>query len=154
MTKNYQMERQHVTFPNNPQVVKQTSPHEVPQAQHAVKFAYPPQVQNRNMENIHPPQVYFHQNTPNFMNQTAPQVITQQGWFPPPPHHLQQPHINMRTPHNHQITINNLPPMNQNSPHLHLQRANSVQNLHHRDYSQPDRIITSTKIDPACNNEE
>lgn len=146
VTKNHQMERPHVTFANSPQVIGQVHPVEVPQAQphpHTVNFGYPTQAHIRNEENIHPQQVFIHQ-TP-LMNQTAPnKTFTQQGWLPPPPPPHQQPQINIRVPQNPQILLNNLP--------YHLQRANSVQNIHNRDYSQPDRIIcTTTNISPACN---
>ena len=78
------------------------------------------------------------------MNQTAPQVTTyQQGWIPP-----HQTNINMRVPQNQHIIVNHLPPQN------HLQRINSAHNLHFRDYSQPDKVLSTCKIENACNNEE
>jgi hypothetical protein len=113
------------------------------QTQQIVKFSYPPQIANRNVENIHPPQAAFPPNPTNFMNQTAPQVIYQQGWFP-----AHQPNINMQIPQNQHIVANHFPPQS------HLQRTNSAQNLHFRDYSQPDKILSTCKIETACNNEE
>ena len=89
-----------------------------------------------------PPNVQFSQRTPNFIHQTAPQVI-QQVYLPP---HQQS---NFVFPANPRIIMNNRVP----AP-VHLQRVVSAQNIHYRDYSQPDKVLSSCKIEPVCNNEE
>jgi|688.fasta_scaffold724949_1 hypothetical protein len=89
-----------------------------------------------------PSNVQFSQRPPNFIHQTTPQIM-QQVYLPP---HQES---SFAFPSNQNIIINNRIP----TPG-HLQRVSSAQNIHYHDYSQPDKILSSCKIEPACNNEE
>lgn len=89
-----------------------------------------------------PINVQFSQRPPNFIHQRTPQVI-QQVYLP------QRQESNFVFPPNQHTIINN-----RVATPGHLQRVASAQNIHYHDYSQPDKILSSCKIEPACNNEE
>jgi hypothetical protein len=85
--------------------------------------------------------------------------VTQTKFTQKPPQCVQgkQPYINQQLHPGQFIQQSNVRVIQNNQfvpPQSQLQRAASTQNMHFRDYSQPDQILSSCKIDAVCNNEE